>query len=265
MKTDPQLTVSRRGKSPLVLTLVLTFLPKFWQTHLSSIPPPFQHFSGKHPIPATKIITSIPNCIQIYITSTHQSESTMPPLDLLDSVTSGHMPNPSPERRDPAPTTLDGPRDGYPSPHNAAPVETHYSPPPTPSSPPAYRPPPHRHPFFRRNGIKPLWHWLRLVYLDILFMLAALAVTYIIQRFSHVAFHTNQRYFPMTWDPISRRWYGPSELSYPYTPLLVPSMFAGIMLPGVGFTVIVVMQVWVRSFWDANAGLFGLLKGLIMM
>lgn len=69
----------------------------------------------------------------------------------------------------------------------------------------------------------------------------------------------------MTWDASSGRWYGPVELSYPYTPLILPVAFTSIIIPTVGVTVLVVMQVWVRSFWDANAALFGLFKGLVMM
>ena len=96
-------------------------------------------------------------------------------------------------------------------------------------------------------------------------MLLALAVVHIIMKFSHVVFRWNQRYFPMTWDPVSERWYGPPELSYPHSPLILSTLFTGVVIPAVGVAVIVGMQVWVRSFWDANAGLFALFKGLVMM
>ena len=69
----------------------------------------------------------------------------------------------------------------------------------------------------------------------------------------------------MTWDPISERWYGPAELSYPLSPFILGILFTALLIPAMGVAVILCMQVWVRSFWDVNAGLFGLFKGLVMM
>ena len=69
----------------------------------------------------------------------------------------------------------------------------------------------------------------------------------------------------MTWDPASERWYGPPELSYPYSPFVLGVVFLAVLIPAVGAAVVVGMQLWVRSFWDANAGLFGMAKGLVMM
>ena len=69
----------------------------------------------------------------------------------------------------------------------------------------------------------------------------------------------------MTWDPVLERWYGPPELSYPYSPFILSVLFTGVLIPAVGVVVIVGMQAWVRSFWDTNAALFGLFKGLVMM
>lgn len=69
----------------------------------------------------------------------------------------------------------------------------------------------------------------------------------------------------MTWEPVSGRWYGPPELSYPRTPFVFGILMLGVLIPAIGVAVIAGMQVWVRSFWDMNAGLFGLFKGLVMM
>lgn len=215
-------------------------------------------------------------------------------LDLLDRVTTGHLthPSPSPER-EPAIQSTDGPTDGRhppripyapsvpygPAPQDATPVNDGYPSPPL-TSPPAYRPTPlpqppitspHPQPRIsfsfmrvhcRCNGFL---RWLRLVYLDIAFMLLALAVTHVIMKFAHVVFRWDQRYFPMTWDPISERWYGPAELSYPLSPFILSILFTGVLIPAVGVAVIVGMQAWVGSFWDMNAGLFALFKGLVMM
>lgn len=208
----------------------------------------------------------------------------MPPLDLLDSVTAGHLTNPSPER-EPANTSFNGLGDGNPTPpasharslprrpnpRNTDPINNSYPLPPPQSSPPAYSPPTHQRPstFTSWHRAHRTWeaflHWLRLVSLDIFFMLLALAAVHVIMRFSHVVFRWNQRYFPMTWDPVSGKWYGPLELSYPRSPLILSTLFTGVLIPAVGVAVIVGMQAWVRSFWDANAALFGLFKGLVMM
>lgn len=69
----------------------------------------------------------------------------------------------------------------------------------------------------------------------------------------------------MTWDAVSGTWYGPIELSYPYEPFVVSVLASAVVIPAVGVVVVVCMQVWVRSFWDANAGLFAVFKGLVMM
>ena len=69
----------------------------------------------------------------------------------------------------------------------------------------------------------------------------------------------------MTWDPVSEKWYGPPELSYPVRPFVLGIMFTLVLIPAVGVAVLVGMQVFVRSFWDLNAGLFAMFKGLVMM
>lgn len=96
-------------------------------------------------------------------------------------------------------------------------------------------------------------------------MLCVLAVVHVIMRLSHFVFRWDKRYFPMTWDPVSEKWYGPAELSYPYSPFIVSVTSLAVLIPAVGAAAVVGMQVRVRSFWDANAGLFGLAKGLVMM
>ncbi|CAF9913143.1 hypothetical protein IMSHALPRED_000925 [Imshaugia aleurites] len=193
----------------------------------------------------------------------------MPPLDLLDSVTAGHMtnasPSPSPERG-PATNRHDGPPD-TPLPayerQDDAPIANDY--PAPPPSPPAYRLIPHRPFFFHNNGRRACVRWLRLVYLDILLLLTVVASVKVMMVFSDNVYRWDERYFPMTWDPDSKKWYGPPELSYPHSPLIFSVVFLAVLLPAVGAAVVIGMQLWVRSFWDANAGLFGLFKGLVLM
>ena len=69
----------------------------------------------------------------------------------------------------------------------------------------------------------------------------------------------------MTWEPVSARWYGPPELSYPRRPLILNSLVTGVVVPVVGVGVVVGMQVWVRRWGDVGAGVGGIFKGLVMM
>lgn len=96
-------------------------------------------------------------------------------------------------------------------------------------------------------------------------MLLALSVTYIIMRTSLDVFRIKKRYFAMTWDPASKSWYGPVGLSEPFQPFLLSVVVTGVGIPAVGMGVVLGMQVWVRSLEDVNAGVFGVLKGLVMM
>lgn len=150
----------------------------------------------------------------------------MSPLDLLDRITAGHLTYPSPER------------------------ESSRSPPRRPST--------------LHRAFTAFVHWLRLVYIDLLTMALVLFAVYNIMVFWPDVFRWNERFFPMTWDPVSESWYGPPELSYPESPFVLAVPFLVGVIPGVGAAVVVGMQIWVRSFWDVNAGLFGLFKGLVM-
>lgn len=226
----------------------------------------------------------------------------MSPLDLLDRVSSGHLTTePSPERApaDDINDSLDGPSNNNNNNNNAYPTQpiprsydlphrqpgpstipipnNDYPPapplPPFQPSPPAYRRTPllpettsSSSPHHRRSHARTaLRHWLRLVYLDIAVMLLALAATYLVMRVSGAVFRARERPFPMTWEPVSGRWYGPPELSYPVRPFVLGVAFTAVVIPAVGTAVLVGMQAFVRSFWDLNAGLFGMFKGLVMM
>lgn len=96
-------------------------------------------------------------------------------------------------------------------------------------------------------------------------MLCALSIVYAITRTPLDVFRRNRRSFAMRWDPASERWYGPVEISEPFRPFVLSVLVSGVVIPAVGVGVVVGMQLWVRSLEDVNAGVFGLLKGLVMM
>lgn len=70
--------------------------------------------------------------------------------------------------------------------------------------------------------------------------------------------------FPMRYDFFSG-WYGPINISYPRRNLILTNLVAGLLFTAIPFAIIIAMQIFVRSFWDANAAIFGLLQGLAMM
>jgi diacylglycerol diphosphate phosphatase/phosphatidate phosphatase len=60
-------------------------------------------------------------------------------------------------------------------------------------------------------------------------------------------------------------WIGPPEISYPYRDYMLSSWSAGVVCACVPIAVILLAQVWVRSFWDAHAGIFGILTAMVNM
>lgn len=105
--------------------------------------------------------------------------------------------------------------------------------------------------------------WLGLVGVDLLLMVC-LSLATLVLKLDHEIFRQSKRLFPM-WYTESQGWYGPTDLSHPKQPLILGNTIAGLIFTAVPIVVILTMQVFVRSFWDANAALLGLLKGLVIM
>lgn len=78
-------------------------------------------------------------------------------------------------------------------------------------------------------------------------------------------FKTRSHLFPMWIDPGTKLWVGPVEYSYPYLPFILSTTQAALVDILVPVVTILVVQIWVRRFWDANAALFALFKALIVM
>lgn len=106
-------------------------------------------------------------------------------------------------------------------------------------------------------------NWLGLVGVDILLMVC-LSLATLVLKLDHEIFRQSKRLFPMRYSE-SQGWYGPTDLSYPKQPLILSNAIAGMIFTAVPLAVILAMQVFVRSFWDANAAILGLLKGLVIM
>lgn len=103
--------------------------------------------------------------------------------------------------------------------------------------------------------------WLRRVWLDILVMSLLLALAFSIRAFNTPIYLERSRIFPMNYSREDL-WYGPAYISRPREKLRLDNLKAGLCFTLAPLIVIIVMQVFIRSFWDMNAAVFGLLKGL---
>ncbi|MCJ1466452.1 phosphatidic acid phosphatase type [Pseudocyphellaria aurata] len=110
-----------------------------------------------------------------------------------------------------------------------------------------------------KKYLKVVRNWLVFVGIDLLSMLCLSLVT-IILKLKQQVFRQSKMIFPMRWSR-DMGWYGPEDISYPQRPLILKNVTAGFLLTGVPIAIIVGMQAFVRSFWDANAAILGLLKG----
>lgn len=105
--------------------------------------------------------------------------------------------------------------------------------------------------------------WLGLVGVDLLLMIC-LSLATLILSLDHGIFRQSTRVFPMRYNGY-QGWYGPTDISYPERPLILSNIIAGVIFAVVPIAVILAMQVFVRSFWDANAAILGLVKGLVIV
>lgn len=106
--------------------------------------------------------------------------------------------------------------------------------------------------------------WIRLVFLDVLFLFIFLALTGIILLWGQL-WRMNERLFPMTFDQVSGSWYGPVEFSYPQHGFILGITTTGIMIPLIPLAVIILTQFWIRNWLDFQAAVFALKKAMVMM
>lgn len=106
--------------------------------------------------------------------------------------------------------------------------------------------------------------WLQRVWFDALTMFLLVAIAFALRASNTPIFMERSRRFPMHYSREDL-WYGPASISRPREPLRLSNLTAGISFTAAPLIVILIMQVFIRSFSDMNAAIFGLLKGLATM
>ena len=104
--------------------------------------------------------------------------------------------------------------------------------------------------------------WLHCTWPDILIMIGVVLAAWGLSH-AHI-FRQQQRTFPL-WRNLDGGWYGPVSISHPKQALILNNLVAALIFVGVPMAVMLLMQFRIRNFWDANAGIFGLLKALVAM
>ena len=103
--------------------------------------------------------------------------------------------------------------------------------------------------------------WLWIVLPDLIIMSSLfLAAIFMNKRLDNFRWMT--RKFPMTWDQRTSTWVGPVEISWQQEEFIVPILTAEILIPLIPTLILLGMQLWVKNFWDFNAAIFGLFKGI---
>lgn len=106
--------------------------------------------------------------------------------------------------------------------------------------------------------------WLWLVLPDLCFLFFAFIAAVCLDKFL-ANFRWMHRTIPMTWDSRTNTWVGPVEISWPKEDFILPILTAEILIPLIPTIVLLKMQIWVRNFWDFNAAVFGLFKGIAIV
>ena len=116
----------------------------------------------------------------------------------------------------------------------------------------------------RRSLVKHfLSHWLHVIWKDLFWILKVLGVIYYLNK-SNI-FKPKDRIFPMWLNPNTQLWEGPVEFSYPHISMILSTFNCAIAVMVIPLAVIFIMQLFVRSFWDLNAAIMGLLKSMTLM
>ena len=106
--------------------------------------------------------------------------------------------------------------------------------------------------------------WLWLVLPDLCLLVSAFIAAVCLEKFLD-NFRWMHRRFPMTWDSRTSTWVGPVDISWPKQDFIVPILTAEILIPLIPTIILLAMQIWVRNFWDFNAAIFGLFKGIAIV
>jgi len=99
---------------------------------------------------------------------------------------------------------------------------------------------------------------------DTLFVVLAYCVSGALWFWAPV-YRMNERTFPLWYDPNRKVWYGPTSISQPRGTEVISSLNTAIVCTALPILVILLMQVFVRSFWDASSALWAVSKALALM
>ncbi|KAL8408534.1 hypothetical protein RB594_007099 [Gaeumannomyces avenae] len=111
--------------------------------------------------------------------------------------------------------------------------------------------------------------WLRITLLDLITMAVLGALSLVVFRLQPPAHRT----FPITFAPSERPGFGTispgsgdvvyPQFAYPYQDQFIPSHAATVLAAGVPIAAFLLAQIRIRSFWDLNNAIMGLLYSLI--
>ena len=111
--------------------------------------------------------------------------------------------------------------------------------------------------------MSPVKPWFRLFRLDLLGMVVFALFCAILAACR--PFRIDTTMWPMWRDPVSLNWRGPLDISYPIEKSVLNTFNCGLVVVLVPIAIVLFMQMYVKSFWDANAAILGLLKALTAM
>ena len=78
-------------------------------------------------------------------------------------------------------------------------------------------------------------------------------------------YRMRERVFPIWYDPNRGVWYGPTSISQPHGTQVMSSLNTAMVCTILPILVILLMQVFVRNFWDASSAIWAVTKALALM
>ena len=92
-------------------------------------------------------------------------------------------------------------------------------------------------------------------------MICALVIAYFFKTKVPV-FRQKERTFAI-WREGPDGWRGQTYISHPKERLILSNLVAGLLFSVVPIAIILFVEAFIQSFWDANTAIFGLVKGLV--
>ena len=120
---------------------------------------------------------------------------------------------------------------------------------------------------YRDHARRLLWRCIAYFFLVVrdAMMLLTIYLFCLWMRGYDLMYRMKTREFPLWFDPHRNLWYGPTSISHPRPPTVISSLHTAVALLFIPIGVFLLMQLRVRSFWDANHAIWGLLKAVAVM